>query len=174
MRKIIRIEGKPVQVDAEFVPLLFNRSWFWLPCGYLATLDEDGDISFFHHYVHPSLRRLFVHHIDGDTANNTRQNLTYLKPEEYKLEIPRLNGNTYFGVRSVRDGFEASYRMNGRKFTIGYYLAPESAATSFDLAIRRLFPGLVPSNIKMYHEELTHFARLKEVYYAMGFDTSML
>lgn len=168
------IDGRTVKIDGEFVGLLLSRAWVWMDSGYLSALSEDGTLLLFHHFVLAPLAGYFVHHIDGDTGNNTWENLEYITPEEYDLKIDQLAGCSYFGVDIQNDRFRAYFRLQGRVIIIGQYLTAERAAICFDIAMCKFFPGSLPLNLTVFSAELNFYERYLWTIDKLGFDITDL
>lgn len=115
--------------------------------GYAATFytDEDGSkkILYMHKLLLVAEEGYIVDHKDGDTLNNTRDNLRQVTVQQNQFNRRKHSNNTS-GFKGVcfhkRAGkWQATITKDGKKTFLGYYTTPEQASIAYQAAATALF-----------------------------------
>jgi hypothetical protein len=157
MKKIPLTQGKFALVDDEDYEYLNEMSWH-------AWYNKNGDSFYAHHSTYrgrgesPGVVRMHrlimkatngkikVDHIDGNTLNNQKHNLRMCESHQNNTNMLQLRSDNSTGYRGVSKYFyngkkkwTACLSVKGKKFRLGYFDSPESAAHAFDKAAKELY-----------------------------------
>lgn len=142
-------KGARAKVDASDVSWLEGYSWQLSSKGYAIGRVFDGEAWVFvamHRWVaakHKRLRDsdLFVDHIDGDTLNNTPENLRECSHSEnaHNSKVYTRSTTGEKGVSRRPSGrFRVRVRVNGKCVNIGHFTTKEEAASAASTARKSL------------------------------------
>ena len=98
-------------------------------CLFLVVID------LFYYY---SNKGFVIDHIDGDTLNNSINNLRICKHEE-NLRNQKINKNNKSGFKGVyfckqRNKFRAEIKKDRQKYFLGLFIDPKDAASAYNKA----------------------------------------
>lgn len=82
-----------------------------------------------------------IDHIDGDSYNNSIENLRLCTQSQNTKNKSKQNNNTtgYTGVVQVRNRWKAQIQCNGKRKHLGTFLTPEDAYEAYKQAAIELF-----------------------------------
>ena len=133
----IAVGNRYVSISSEDLWLLRVFTWRWRKDGYLVrTSHRNGKprTHFFHQYVKGPRIGFLIDHIDRNPANNARDNLRYVTPQENVFNSKRLDSCVgYRGIARHRNKFRAQCMIDGKLQIIGSsFKSAEEAARAYD------------------------------------------
>lgn len=142
--------GGEFSFDAVDLPLVLQHTWHYGKRGYPAT-HSHGKTVVLHRLMFPNADGE-LDHINGDKLDNRRSNLRIVTHQQnaYNQRRRRTNTSGYIGVSHTRElgSYEAYIHHQGRKYHLGIYNDPISAATARDGVARILFGDYARLNFK--------------------------
>lgn len=141
-----------VLVDDDIDPRIVKMKFCLTNSGYAMT--KKG---YLHHFVLGRPSEGFVtDHIDRNRLNNQRFNLRFVTRAQNNMNATRWSNNTsgFKGVTWVKKDrkWQAQTKVNGRSIYLGQFSTAEDAARAYDEAVRRLHPGIAPTNFPVGDE----------------------
>lgn len=140
MKEIPLTQGRVAHVDDEDYELLSRWKWQYAR-GYAKRTGGilDGTLCrksiLMHRVILGAPEHLRVDHINGNRADNCKENLRLCTPEQNKWHVVKRKGNNkYKGTRLDPDGHWYAYAVgdNGRQAYLGYYASEEEAAIAYN------------------------------------------
>lgn len=91
----------------------------------------------------------YVDHINGDSLNNTRENLRFVSNSENLQNRRGLNSNNKSGIRGVyydknRNAWQVRFKKDYKTYRFGRYKTLEEAQEVAENAMADLFPHIPP------------------------------
>jgi hypothetical protein len=129
-----------IQIDAQDIPLIADRTWYIKSNGYIAS-DRSKDGVRVHTYLHRLImdaeKGLVVDHINGDIKDNRRVNLRVV---DYSTNLRNRHKDVTKLVASRRGVFyrperkkwQAKYVVRGKRFTVGSFSTEEDAYAALE------------------------------------------
>jgi AP2-like factor, euAP2 lineage len=120
---------------------LSKRKWC-MALGYpTATITGDRRETLqMHMYLLGTKEGFEIDHIDGDTTNNTRENLRFATSSQNNQNKPPRSATGLKGVMMKKNGmFLAEIKQLESKYNLGTYNLKEVAAFAYDCAARQLY-----------------------------------
>ena len=149
MKKIYLTRGHIALVDDEDYEYINSFHW-----GIKASLntfyanryiriDNKRTVTYMHHILIPSSKRLHVDHKDGNGLNNQKSNLRICTTQENLRNMKKVAPATskFKGVHLHRqtNKWRAVIKWEGKPKHLGLYLNEEDAAKAYDKAAEELF-----------------------------------
>lgn len=140
MKEVPLTRGKVAIVDDQDYDWLMQWKWQYVK-GYARRtgLKSDGGLHLrsimMHRVIANAPPDLRVDHINGDRADNRRENLRLCTPEQNKWHVVKRRGhNKYKGVRPVDGGCWRAYAADGHngQTYLGYYATEEEGAIAYN------------------------------------------
>ena len=144
--RVVSIKGRDVIISPQDYNIVVSKKWQWAGSrrAYL-----------YHHYREAGKRKCImlhrlilnapkgvcVDHKDGNTFNNTRENLR-LCSQSQNLQNRRARQNTHLkGItfRRDRNRWRARIKYNGKELYLGYYRTQEEAHAAYLEAARKYY-----------------------------------
>lgn len=143
MKKIALTQGFFARVDDDDYKTLSKHKWFVIVRGdkkYAVRATKKGGV----HNVIFMHRQIFgfpderINYEDGDTLNNTRENLRFCTHSQHCANSKMYDSNTsgYRGVTKVKNKYFVA-QIKGKH--IGLFHTPELAARAYDQKAKELF-----------------------------------
>lgn len=142
------VGGHPFLADNEDYGIKLAKTWYRHPMGYLT----DGKQGRFHREVMQAEKGQHVDHINGNIADNRKQNLricTHADNMRNRRLIGKNNKSGYKGVSwsKVSNKWIALINYNKKCKYLGVYHCKIEAAKAYDSAARRLFGQYAKCNL---------------------------
>jgi hypothetical protein len=142
-----------ILVSPEDVWLLTSYPWYCSPAGYIRTMwsDENGKLraAYLHRIIANPPHGMTVDHINGNKADNRRENLRVCSHRENThgaRTLSRRNKSGYIGVHKAKNSWRAMIRVDNKAICLGCHGSAEDAARARDMAARHHFGPLAKLN----------------------------
>ncbi len=142
--KLIKIsKGKEVIVDDDDFEELNKFKWHYNKLGYVARSGKENGKRFgvyMHRQIMNTPKGKYTDHINGNTLDNTKNNLRICTQAENSRNS-RSKNNGYKGVikRTNHNSYMAQIELQGKVFYLGNYKTAELAAKAYDKKAIELF-----------------------------------
>jgi hypothetical protein len=156
MTKIILLtRGLTATVSDEDFDLLNKFNWNAVKGAVYYYAVRSNDKAKMHRIIVDAPSGMQVDHIDGNTLNNTRENLRICTVSQNQCNSKVRVDNTtgYKGVTICKSKYYAQIRHNGKRISLGYYEKPEDAARAYDEAAKKYHKEFASLN---YKEDARH------------------
>lgn len=145
MKKILLTQGKHALVDDEDFDYLSQWKWC-LSRGYAVrskSFSGPKRVRGMHRLIMKTPDNLYTDHINRNRLDNRKSNLRICTPKQnaYNRSIQSNNRSGYIGVvwEARRNKWRAQVKVNGRKKTIGRFIAIKDAISARDSYARDVF-----------------------------------
>lgn len=142
-----------IKVSPQDQRLLDSFTWYCSPSGYIRRMlpGVNGKVSmeYLHRLIMGSPKGLTVDHINGDKADNRRENLRVCSQKDNsrsRTKMDRRNKSGYRGVHKHRSKWRGMIRVDNHPICLGVYLDPKDAARAYDTAARHYFGEFAKTN----------------------------
>lgn len=153
MREIALTKGKVAVVDADDFDRVSAFKWYYEGTGYAARRDnmQDWRLVKMHRFIlGVTYTSTIVDHINRNTLDNRKENLRVSDKSCNAVNSKRRSDNTtgFKGVQLIkRTGkYSATVVCRGRRYWIGTFDDPFSAAVAWDVRAQELFGEHVDTN----------------------------
>jgi hypothetical protein len=139
LKHITLTKGKYAIVDAADFEELNKYKWHALEVagGYYAARHEKGKIILMHRQIMQPPPGMVVDHVDGNRANNSRENLRICTQRQNLCNRAPHSKSGFKGVTPHRDKWDAKLGFKGKTYRAGVFADPVEAARARDrLAIQ--------------------------------------
>lgn len=145
-------DGAVIQVSPEDVALAESRRWRLDRQGYVVAGTRRGAKPRLHRVILQAPAGLQVDHVNGDRLDNRRENLRLATNRQNcsnRLPNRRPGTSRFKGVCWNRKAgkWQASIRVNYRRFHLGVYSDERDAALAYDRAAREHFGEFARPNL---------------------------
>lgn len=131
--------GESFIFDTEDIPFVQGKRWHMNGNGYAITSENYGS-EVLSRLLLQSGKDVFVDHINGNRADNRRQNLRIASISEnnHNMILPSHNTSGFKGVSyyAPRGKYRAYIKISGKRKHLGYFDNKEDAARAYDTAAR--------------------------------------
>lgn len=151
--EIILTRGAIALVDDIDIDLSFSK-WYLSSMGYARRHIATGHIEIHRIVLSRKLGRdlldgEYCDHIDGDTLNNTRENLRIATPTQNVINTRAKGTRHYKGVFARGQRWIAAVQTGGTFFYLGTFANEELAAHAYDKKARELFGEYARTNFPL-------------------------
>lgn len=155
MKEIQLKDNVVTLVDDDLYEYLLQFRWRYSKRthgGWSIGCMENGKAILMHRLVINAPDGAYVDHIDGNSLNNTRENLRLCTIAQNAMNRP-MQANNKTGYKGVafsnrEQRFRAMIQFNGKRIHIGYFKDAEAAARAYDNAAKKYFGEFAWINFK--------------------------
>ena len=137
---------RPLQIDADDKHLLSAYRWYRRRDGYYYGVDAGGKTIYLHRIVTSAATGQVVDHINGDTADNRKENLRLVTQRENNHNTVR-KARAYYDPRYKNPWYAQAvrYSLSGKSlsFVIGRFNTEEEAREAKNRYIQKNYVGYI-------------------------------